>query len=1266
MTKQIRHTKSGSVELPRHGGVDAKKWRRHVANASAKRPASVMRTLSFPLELTLGYEDYFLDADSLYNTIEGLEKGSLAYLLMRAHLCGLAIHTSTSSAHVARIANYFPDKAFIKALEDGLGIVNVPLTPQSLFVLFTTPPSGERDLTDKDLADRIHSSCFGQKMSDKTDDNIRDLMMTLAQAICSKSSSYKHLQEHPWEALAICGETLQKQSPLFPSLSLTPVSDSLAVSLSYSGYVDSVLEGEPQKYWPHHIIACLLRHTPAKKINDAFLSFQDNGLSQLFGALISSAKGAPGLLLKSNPQQLSADLGIPETRLQDVNHFLDAARSLPRPSLFNEGNYSRYRKILAGKWRSWISNYLSRLAKLEEQTQILGPLPWPKAYPQGLQRVLAGLDLDEVQLQQLDAARIEALASVKSCLAVLSGKSLHMRPIQAAQELVAQLQIIEDAHATFRSVLNQLEQLKQEESEEGLHAGLKDWTDCLEQAKSDIFILPNISGGSPDVELDLNELNQRQQSLFRGLGDLLDLIEKYALGGLEEALAARQSLEKQRATMVKAKSLSDDTFNELAKRRFLHGLLQLSKRLSPPNKQAVMDWLGPLIINSKVPKAKALLNRVQHNNMGAFYRSPWSPARHEPLPVCWATFQQMQWMELIARLKDATRAQLEVNPTAELLQDLLEMMRFWGQLRIDTLVTIDAALMQNIVEKFQIPLHLRLKLALQKQTLKPSDISGVLTAISSQLAKLRFQARRNKFIVRHKFSGVGAEGLMLVPKDKSWKMPVKYLKASGAMGELLQQNPNWVNQEQQAKALFKRVTSGVLGPGQRELLAQIPHDWYVELGFHKKVGSAVEGLDVGKTIGKKLKSTYGARLIGPSNYFGEVSRTLTGGVIGKEWMLILDWVFENKLNFESGVPVLHAKPLYCEPRLAVPFERTDPPKESIGLYDYMVAIDLGEREIGYAVFSVRDILQSGKINPITDPLTSKPANGAIRVAGVNVLINDVKGYRSNQSTNSKLSQNFNTRLEKLRNSVCSEVVQKIEALCARFNAFPVLESSVVNFQTGSRQLDLVYGDVVRHFVFSGVDAHIKDRTEHWMGAEKWTHPYLMVRPYEQTTGKRTGKPLPLNLFPGAEVHPAGTSQTCTHCGRNGLKLLRDLGEKIQVFDGGEIDTPIGKMQLMSGWDYSVAQYKYAKRDKRNLAMNRPLPVGQYNQPSIYRFAKQTNRQKAFDMRSSGSSQSRFQCLFVNCMATYHADAGAAINIGRKFFEDKIDLQASKEKMLEIP
>jgi hypothetical protein len=45
MKHQIRQTKSGPIELSRHGGVDAKKWRRQVANAASRPPKSLMYLL---------------------------------------------------------------------------------------------------------------------------------------------------------------------------------------------------------------------------------------------------------------------------------------------------------------------------------------------------------------------------------------------------------------------------------------------------------------------------------------------------------------------------------------------------------------------------------------------------------------------------------------------------------------------------------------------------------------------------------------------------------------------------------------------------------------------------------------------------------------------------------------------------------------------------------------------------------------------------------------------------------------------------------------------------------------------------------------------------------------------------------------------------------------------------------------------------------------------------------------------------------------------
>jgi hypothetical protein len=41
------------------------------------------------------------------------------------------------------------------------------------------------------------------------------------------------------------------------------------------------------------------------------------------------------------------------------------------------------------------------------------------------------------------------------------------------------------------------------------------------------------------------------------------------------------------------------------------------------------------------------------------------------------------------------------------------------------------------------------------------------------------------------------------------------------------------------------------------------------------------------------------------------------------------------------------------------------------------------------------------------------------------------------------------------------------------------------------------------------------------------------------------------------------------------------------------------------------------------------------------------------MMARNTTQSRFECAFEGCGASYHADEGATINIGREFFAERI-------------
>jgi RNase H-fold protein (predicted Holliday junction resolvase) len=657
---------------------------------------------------------------------------------------------------------------------------------------------------------------------------------------------------------------------------------------------------------------------------------------------------------------------------------------------------------------------------------------------------------------------------------------------------------------------------------------------------------------------------------------------------------------------------------------------------------------------------KKCFNRLKFNNQGRIYKSPWSPGRHQPLPINWDAFHLRE--DDFYSLANLQGVKLLEYPSGEQLKDFIEIARFAADAQViqGSDITKDHELwgaLQFLKDELGDELHPKLRLALNDDVIKIAALNALIAWITSQLAKLHFAARRTRFIVRHKFSRVGQDDLIYVPKDRTWEPPPTYFTAKGVISKQLR-DIGGGKTSFQARELFQESIAHPL-TDSGALLKQLPHDWYLPLDTRLGIGTEISGLPVGKDSVRspdKLRrtvTTRACRIKGPSSFLTQFTQMLQSRMENGEWMLILDWGFESQLVNQDGQLQLRATLKDCQARVAIPMKNQSAPEESFVLKDRLVAIDLGERQIGYAVFDIPESKDAPVPQPLVDPRTHQRVNGTIRIPGVRSLINTVKTHRGSQSSNTKLRQNYDTRLEQMRESVTAEIVQRIEALMAQYAAFPVLESSVVNFQTGSRQLDLVYGDVVRHFAFSNVDAHKAKRQEHWMGADRWQHPYLTAREYDEATGKYSGKPKPLSLFPGATVNPAGTSQVCIYCQRNALTALRNLGEHISIQEGGVVNTDAGRLTLFSGHRYADAVFQQAKREKRYLPLNVPAKAGTLTIREAISLARRSMRQRSPLEMARDTTQSQFHCLFNDCRKTYHADQGAAVNIGRKFLKERL-------------
>jgi hypothetical protein len=252
-------------------------------------------------------------------------------------------------------------------------------------------------------------------------------------------------------------------------------------------------------------------------------------------------------------------------------------------------------------------------------------------------------------------------------------------------------------------------------------------------------------------------------------------------------------------------------------------------------------------------------------------------------------------------------------------------------------------------------------------------------------------------------------------------------------------------------------------------------------------------------------------------------------------------------------------------------------------------------------------------------------------------------------------------LELLRDNVQGDVTHVIDGLCARFNGIPVLESSVRNLASGAQQLKLVYDRILNVYTFSNIDAHKAVRSHHWCGGGKWEHPYLEVVEKKQTaTGwEPTKKFKPLNMFPGVQVHPYGTSQICTCCQRNPIEMVNESSETHFVIEeGGLVNLGGGHViALLDKKDPKQTDYDRAvderrlRKEKKHAPYRYPVEPKRVEKSELIKLIRRQLRRPQESTRSKDTSQSRYFCVFVDCSHVMHADENAAINIVRKWVRD---------------
>ena len=1256
-----------------HGGQNARDWRRKVAALAHGQKESVL-TYKFKLDVQDGDIDFDAAART-YDVTEGIAQGSLIGLVCAVHLSGFRLFSNEAKTRQFVNRSRYPEAAFAEALHAHTEIENAAVTVRSIENVFTTPPRRRdgvgRPWSADELARRLFQA-WNNRSPRETEGDRSEISLAegIANEVARKFPGWKELADDAAGALACADEYLATLGDSFPKLGALPPATAgtgRSGTLAYdpeSPFVD--MDGN-EAIWLHQVVAVcagkLQRDMPgldptspkfAGCLNGEVVTSTNNGLSWLFGKGLRS-------LWKSSVADLVEDLDVPHTQRRRVEQLKAFADAIPVNPIFDTDGYAEFRGSVGGKIASWVSNYWKRIRELT----VLHAQPPAVSIPERLTdaenaSLFSGQHTDADGLVALSNRIPERVREAGNALAALSGSGTPgSQAIETVEAVASELTEIAGQLAMLANRIDQEIERATDTEDEDRRRRLETLKRDLSREWKKLPALPRlnkISGGTDDaigeiqlLEIGLNETLRKRRAHFQRLAEW---------AGGDVPLDPFPVLEERERKALSDRKMDVGVAAEYALRRLLHRIAAMSRRLSPRAVGQVRDALTTIFLDKKDA------NRYFHNRHGALYRHPFSTSRHQAYGIDTNRARATDWLTWLEKLVTEIREELEAVPNVDhaRFRDLLLIEEFVFTTRLGGLPdSIPGRLAKPVADTVSIPPLLAAQL---NDDTVSRDVAGrAFNLFNSAINGLAFRVFRDSFIVRTKFQRLDHEELCYVPKNRPWQPPADYRSAKGEIAKGLAL-PAVVSD--QDGAVLPRETVQKLSkakfpePGSRALLSQAPHDWFVALDLRNGPVPELAGVPVKKNADglkqwKVLKKP-AFRLIGPPSFKTWLDRALTSKEVKLgDYTLILDRVFEQSLKVEGERVRLSVEPVKMKAELAVPVvdNRSYPEPEDDVLFDNVVAIDLGERRIGYAIFSLTKFVESGCQDPFEVGSVAIPTFRKLQAA--------VRRHRGSRQPNQKVGQTYSKALMQFRENVVGDVCNRIDTLCERFRGFPILESSVGNFETGGRQLEMIYGSVLRRYVDSKVDAHKTLRRQHWFTADTWEHPYVHTRTWNTREKQYSGSSESLSVFPGATINPAYTSQICHRCGKNALQALRTMPDKIEVGEDGHIALEDGTIRLLERADYSPHILKEFRRRKERPPLNVSAPKGSYPRQRIERIARRNMRQASKSEMSSDTTQSRFKCVYVDCGYEGHADENAAINIGRRFLE-RIDVEKSRKAM----
>ncbi len=508
-----------------HGGKNARDWRKKISRL-ARRTKETVFTYKFPLDTSEADIDFAKSVEA-YGIAEGVSRGSLIGLVCAFHLSGFRLFSKGGEAKAFRNSSRYPNQAFTKKLGETLGVTLPTLTPESLDLLFQSSPRSKAGVapawSQDDLRNRLYTSWTRKGPQNDPDEHLLDIAHEIAKRVYPDFDGWSELAQNPSKALKAADDYFQSQGD-FPSFASLPAESPLTPANSTVDFEGGWVQLDPNDETLLHqaIAKCaarLRRERPDLDIDkgpflsalqDALVSSQNNGLSWLFGVGFLHWKA-------TTVEALAGEYHVPDDQvdaLKQVKGFIDA---IPINPFFDAPHYGEFRSSVAGKMRSWIANYWKRLLDLRLLLDT-SEIPLPKSLSDPRTEVLfSGLLVDPAGLRQVAQDLPDRISSAKDSINRLLGDGA-----PSSDDIVQVEQVADEIGAFIGQVQQFNNQLEQRLSDP------KDGDDpellnTLEIKLSAEFKEPpainRISGGAPDAEAEVRDVEQKLQRVMKARAD---------------------------------------------------------------------------------------------------------------------------------------------------------------------------------------------------------------------------------------------------------------------------------------------------------------------------------------------------------------------------------------------------------------------------------------------------------------------------------------------------------------------------------------------------------------------------------------------------------------------------------------------------------------------------------------------------------------------------------------------------------------------------